>query len=248
MPRIRVPRERLKSVPQDKNEIPAGFCQCGCGQRTKICTQDQPARGRVKGQPFRFLQGHGRRKFHLEYIYDPEIGYGKCHCGCGEETTICDGTDAAAGAIKGKPRLYCRGHSGEKKGHPQYVIDEKTGCWIWQWSKGDKGYGRVRVEGKSYAIPAHVHYYQQRFGPIPDGLQLDHRCRNRACVNPEHLEPVTCLVNVRRGLVPKINITIARAIKDDLRQGMKRRHIAKKHQVSLAIIDSIRRGQTWKDA
>lgn len=42
--------------------------------------------------------------------------------------------------------------------------------------------------------------YELVVGPIPDGMQLDHLCRQRACCNPDHLEPVTCLVNVRRGI------------------------------------------------
>lgn len=46
---------------------------------------------------------------------------------------------------------------------------------------------------------AHRVYYEARFGPIPAGLQLDHLCRNRGCVNPDHLEPVTCRENLMRG-------------------------------------------------
>jgi hypothetical protein len=71
-------------------------------------------------------------------------------------------------------------------------------CWIWHGAR-DKvsGYGRVQVEGSCRYI--HRIVYQQLVGPIPDGLQLDHLCRQRACCAPHHLEPVTCLVNVRRG-------------------------------------------------
>lgn len=72
-------------------------------------------------------------------------------------------------------------------------------CWEWTDSLRG-GYGRLKVDG--HYIPAHVFAYQTFIGPVPDGLDLDHVCRNRACVNPLHLEPVTRSVNVRRGVAP----------------------------------------------
>jgi HNH endonuclease len=69
-------------------------------------------------------------------------------------------------------------------------------CWLWTGAT-TKGYGRFRGTG------AHRFAYELLVGPIPQGLQLDHLCRVRNCVNPEHLEPVTCQENLRRGFIAK---------------------------------------------
>lgn len=75
-------------------------------------------------------------------------------------------------------------------------------CWNWtaySW----KGYGQFRNAGRP--VPAHRFAYELVIGPIPLGLQIDHLCRNRKCVNPNHLEPVTQQENIRRGLAGKVN-------------------------------------------
>lgn len=71
------------------------------------------------------------------------------------------------------------------------------GCWDWTGAKNTNGYGRIQVDGKT--AYAHRASYEHYVGPIPDGLHLDHLCRNRSCVNPAHLEPVTCRENIHRG-------------------------------------------------
>lgn len=69
-------------------------------------------------------------------------------------------------------------------------------CWIWTGNKAS-GYGIILVDGVRRV--AHRWGWEQMHGPVPDGLQLDHLCRNRACVRPDHLEPVTCKENLLRG-------------------------------------------------
>jgi hypothetical protein len=74
---------------------------------------------------------------------------------------------------------------------------DPSGCWLWTASRKPCGYGQINLNGRPR--PAHRVVYELLVGPIPAGLQLDHLCRVRSCVNPEHLEPVTSRENTRRG-------------------------------------------------
>jgi hypothetical protein len=71
------------------------------------------------------------------------------------------------------------------------------GCWIWTGSRTRAGYGHFSVDGAK--VYAHRLSYERVVGLIPSGLEIDHLCRNRACVRPDHLEPVTRRVNGLRG-------------------------------------------------
>lgn len=78
-------------------------------------------------------------------------------------------------------------------------VEKTDGCWLWAgYPTG--GYGRIRVDGRRMA--AHRFAYELLVGPIPDGLVIDHLCRNPLCVNPAHLEATTQQINVLRGEAP----------------------------------------------
>lgn len=75
------------------------------------------------------------------------------------------------------------------------------GCWNWTGRDSGNGYGMIRIKGKT--IMAHRAVWNLMRGDIPDGLVLDHLCRNTHCVRPDHLEPVEHGENIRRGWAAK---------------------------------------------
>lgn len=77
----------------------------------------------------------------------------------------------------------------------KYVIDA-NGCWCWTAAKSRPGYGYFYFDG--HLRLAHRIAYEHWTGPIPDGKEIDHVCRNRSCVNPAHLEAISHLANIRR--------------------------------------------------
>lgn len=75
--------------------------------------------------------------------------------------------------------------------------EPNTGCWLWAGDTNGK-YGSMGIceNGKMHRVYAHRLSYELYIGPIPDGLQIDHKCRMKFCVNPDHLRPVTVLQNI----------------------------------------------------
>lgn len=82
-------------------------------------------------------------------------------------------------------------------------VEKTETCWLWAASQRGGGYGQFRAGGSM--VLAHRWAYENAAGSIPEGLELDHLCRNRLCVRPDHLEIVTHRENVRRGQSGPVN-------------------------------------------
>jgi hypothetical protein len=151
------------------------FCECGCGERTTIIKWSNASRGLVRGEHHRFVAGHGSRATTLEKRKRRSLGQ----------------TRGKTFAERFWARVDRRGP------------DE---CWPWLGNVNRQGYGTVhtgsRVDGNVKTKQAHRVAYELTNGPIPEGLEPDHLCRNRACQNPAHLEAVTHRENTRRGIGP----------------------------------------------
>lgn len=95
-------------------------------------------------------------------------------------------------------------------------VDTSGECWEWTANK-IRGYGQFTAAKRKYR--AHRFAYELLVGPIPEGLEIDHLCRNRACVNPAHLEPVTRQENLRRAGVSWRYANAARRAKTHCKRG-----------------------------
>lgn len=183
----------------DSGSTMAKTCDCGCGQPTPIAKQTDRKLGHIKGQHVRFIQWH-----HLRLLIPAK-----------QPCTIddCNRVQAARGwCSKHYSRWQNTGSPTALRGHPVAArpirerlrerIDTTAagGCWLWTGTLTDKGYGTVSYNAQTQYV--HRLMYELERGTIPDGHEIDHLCRNRACCNPAHLEPVTGAENVRRGISP----------------------------------------------
>lgn len=173
------------------------------------------------------------------------IPFGYCHCGCGQKTKIARQTWAPSGWVKGHPLKYIYMHH-RRLSAVEYIVDGDSGCWIWQRQVNNKGYGVIGNYRKGERKLAHVWFYEQRFGPVPQGCELDHRCEKPRCCNPDHLDPVSHIENVRRGGSAKLTIEQAREIRE-LRGLMSHSKIAQRFGISASQVCRVQLGQYWKD-
>lgn len=182
-----------------EQDIPKGFCQCGCGQKTSLARQTFSGKGYAKGEPLRFIHGHNSR------TQNPIINNLK----------------------------------------NAYRVNDETGCW--EWIKGSNGNGYGALWNGKRAIYPHRYFYELVNGPIPEGLEIDHLCRNHACVNPDHLEAVTRTTNSRRGARTKLTWELVEEIRTWAKcKNITRKAIASVYGMSKSQIAVIIREEQWR--
>lgn len=135
-----------------------------------------------------------------------EIPYGYCQCGCGLPAPISQLNDSKRGYVKGEPRRFIIGHHNYVR--PRKTIEErfwervdKRGpdeCWPWTGYDNGYGYGvlTTQVLNSRRKVGAHRFSYELHNGPIPDGLDILHKCDNPPCCNPAHLFAGTHMDNM----------------------------------------------------
>lgn len=130
----------------ESTDTPYGFCWCGCGQKTQLAEQGFTKLGHVKGEPVFYLLGHVSTTWLVEHGHNyrrrwetlrPDIPYGFCWCGCGEQTSISNHTIAAIGTVHGEPVRYRSGHYAAAA-HRTSVKDYKV---RWAFEASDIPYG-----------------------------------------------------------------------------------------------------------
>lgn len=176
----------------------------------------------------------------------PEIPYGFCQCGCGEKTKIALRTDTAKGWIKGRPMRFVAPHHSRWKSPVAFVEKDfgyETPCWVWQRRLSTQGYGRTYADGREKQ--AHQVTWERVYGPVPEGLELDHLCRVRSCVNPAHLEAVPHPVNVQRGAVGRITAGQAREIRSRRLAGERTMALAEEFGISQRHVYMVASGECW---
>lgn len=129
-----------------------------------------------------------------------------------------------------------------RSGKPLYEIDPDTGCWNWLRAN-IKGYGVMTIDRKTRY--AHIVMFERANGPVPAGMELDHTCVNRSCVNPAHLEVVTHAVNSQRG-VGKLTPDLVRAIRSEY-PALTKSELGRKYGVKPCSIWQIITGRTWSN-
>lgn len=123
-----------------------------------------------------------------------------CACGCGQPTNIAEQSAKKRGTIKGQPSRFVVGHATRRSAEERFweKVNALGCCWEWDGARKAAGYGNF-APIRTKTVLAHRWAWELLVGPIPDGMELDHRCKNPCCVCPDHLEVVTRQENLRRG-------------------------------------------------
>ena len=160
----------------------------------------------------------------------------------------------------GDTRLPARFWAKVRIGSIPALRPELGPCWEWTARRNNKGYGMFgvgsRTDGSAKIVSAHKLAYETLIGPIPNHLESDHLCRNRGCVRPGHIEPVTHAVNCQRSPLSarpsgeasssaKLSEAQVQEIRR-LRGKVSQRKLAARFAVGKSQIGAIQRGEWWQ--
>lgn len=121
------------------------------------------------------------------------------------------------------------------------TIIDQDGCWIWLGTHNRKGYPMLYIAGRY--VYAHRVTYEATVAAIPDGMELDHLCHNRGCLNPAHLKAVTHVDHLRRhGKLNELGVTEIRISTEGASA------LARRFGVTEGAIRHVREGRTWEGA
>lgn len=175
------------------------------------------------------------------------IALGVCQCGCGQRTSLATSSDVSSSRVKGEPMRFVQGHQNRRRPEARYTVEDRgylSPCWIFDTLATSTGYGVFTYERKRQY--AHRYFYEQVNGPVPSGLQIDHLCRVRACVNPKHLEPVSHAENGRRGAATKLSRADVLRIRELAAAGGRNNlQLAEQFGVGSPHISRIVNNKTW---
>ena len=174
---------------ENEKEIPYGKCHCKCNGDAPIAKWNDKRRGNTKGEPQRFIQGHGRKIF-----ISPDITAPLCACGCGKRTKLCTHGRVKDGHIHGEYYKYCTGHKAKKPPKPinekhfwsKVDIGKENECWEWKGYTDRLGYGAV--SNNRTMLYAHRVAFILSGGILTEEKKhVCHHCDNPSCCNPQHL-------------------------------------------------------------
>jgi HNH endonuclease len=159
-----------------------------------------------------------------------------CACGCGEPVGLRRGRQ-----LRFKHLHHVRLTVPWEQRLWRFIEPEpNTGCWLWSGSRTRGEYGHMAKHGRAHRV-----VYLLLRGAIPPGLQLDHLCRVRTCVNPDHLAPVTNAENSRRGAQARLTAQDVHQIRTDAAAGVLQRDIARRFALHHSHVSMIVSGRRW---
>jgi len=158
---------------------------------------------------------------------------GKCWCECGGDAPISTQSIIREGLVIGQPRKYIIGHHMRRYTEGYEVTDTgyDTPCWLWTGCVAQVDYGVM-----SHERYAHVVFYEEAKGAVPEGMHVHHHCEQKRCVNPDHLEALTQLAHRR------FHMKISMEMREEIRRASgSTRQIALRFGVSKSHVALIRR-------